>query len=86
MLTMQFLLLDMALKTERTIGLLRTHGEKLGVIKDSSKLREELTCAELLSAILSQQVLKKSILNFSCNEKIVIYLSNFRKYFIKYLN
>jgi len=30
----------MAMKTEKITGLLKTHGVKLGVIKDSSKLKE----------------------------------------------
>ena len=41
MLTMLSLLLDMVMKMEKTIGSSKTHGEKLGVIKDSSKLKEE---------------------------------------------
>ena len=46
MLIMQLLLLDMVMKMEKTTGSLKTHGVKHGVIKDSSKSKEELTCVE----------------------------------------
>jgi hypothetical protein len=41
MLIMQLLLLDMEMKMEKTIGSLKTHGVKHGVIKDFSKSKEE---------------------------------------------
>ena len=72
MLTMQSSLLDTVMKMERITGLLRIHGDQHGVIKDSSRLKEESTCAELLYAIHSHLVLKNSTLNFSSSEKIVI--------------
>lgn len=40
MLIMQFLLLDMVMKMEKTTGSSKTPGEKPGEIKDSSKLKE----------------------------------------------
>ena len=68
---MQCLQLDMVPRMELTTGLSKTHGVKLGVKKDSSRLKEVLTCAVLQFVILSHKVLKKLILHFSFNDQIV---------------
>ena len=51
--TTLFWLLAMDKKMERSSGISRTHGELLGEPVDTSKWREELTCAPLLSATLT---------------------------------
>lgn len=56
MLTMPFLLLDMEPSEESTIGLSRTHGALNGVMKATSRSREESTCAQLLNATPIQKM------------------------------
>lgn len=51
-------LLGMELKTELTTGLLRTHGEMNGVMRDTSKSKEELTCVPSPNVIHSQNTLE----------------------------
>lgn len=50
MLTTQFWLQDMVLRRELNIGILRTLGVHHGVLKVTSKWKEESTCALLLNA------------------------------------
>lgn len=53
MLIMLFWQLVMDKKMERSSGMSRTHGVLLGEPVDTSKLKEELTCALLLNATLT---------------------------------
>jgi hypothetical protein len=61
MSTMPSSLPAMEMTMERISGTLKTHGELLGEIKDSSKWKEESTCALLLNVTLTHLLKNHSV-------------------------
>lgn len=71
---------------DRNSGMLKTHGEALGELKDISKYQEKLTCALSLNAThILWLIIQEELLKFDCLERslsyriciIKIYANNF---------